>query len=186
MAGNAILNYLSSHDDGGPFDPKREKPFESANKLLLSPGASQVYYGDELARSLVVEGTVGDATLRSFMNWEDIANDSTVNGYKVKDILSHWQKLGKFRRAHPAVGAGKHKMLSESPYVFSRTFSKDGYQEKVIIGLDMPKGKKSISVKSIFADDTKLKDAYSGKDLTVTKGMVEIDSEYTTVLLEKR
>ena len=43
-----------------------------------------------------------------------------------------------------------------------------------------------ISVKSIFADDTKLKDAYSGKDLTVTKGMVEIDSEYTTVLLEKR
>jgi alpha-amylase len=30
-----VLNYLSSHDDGQPFDPKREKPYETANKLLL-------------------------------------------------------------------------------------------------------------------------------------------------------
>jgi hypothetical protein len=28
---------------------------------------SQVYYGDESARSLVIEGTQGDATLRSFI-----------------------------------------------------------------------------------------------------------------------
>ena len=43
----------------------REKPFETANKLLLSPGTSQVYYGDESARRLLVkiEGTVGDANI---------------------------------------------------------------------------------------------------------------------------
>jgi alpha-amylase len=35
---------------------------ETGTKLLLSPGVSQVYYGDESARSLVIEGTQGDAT----------------------------------------------------------------------------------------------------------------------------
>ena len=70
-----VLNYLSSHDDGQPFDPKREKPFETANRLLLGLGTSQVYYGDESARSLVIEGTIGDATLRSFMNWDEIKNN---------------------------------------------------------------------------------------------------------------
>ena len=72
LKGYGVLNYLSSHDDGNPFDPKREKPLETATKLLLSPGASQVYYGDELARLLIIEGTVGDANLRSMMGKKEI------------------------------------------------------------------------------------------------------------------
>ena len=60
--------------------------------LVLSPGTAQIYYGDESARSLVVEGANGDANLRSLMNWEDIANDK-----KTQEILTHWQKLGVFR-----------------------------------------------------------------------------------------
>ena len=47
LAGKGVLNYLTSHDDGEPFDKKREKPYYSANVLLLTPGASQIYYGDE-------------------------------------------------------------------------------------------------------------------------------------------
>ena len=74
---------------------------ESANKLLLSPGISQVYYGDESARSLIIEGTVGDATLRSNMNWNKINSDKAT-----QEILSHWQKLGQFRNDHPSIGAG--------------------------------------------------------------------------------
>lgn len=104
LKGYGTLNYLSSHDDGSPFDPSREKPFETATKLLLAPGTSQVYYGDESARSLIIEGTEGDATLRSFMNWEAIKSDP-----KTKEILTHWQKLGRFRASHPAVGAGLHQ-----------------------------------------------------------------------------
>ncbi|HZV67796.1 MAG TPA: alpha-amylase family glycosyl hydrolase, partial [Telluria sp.] len=50
LAGRSVLNYMSSHDDGAPFDAMRKRPFESANKLLLAPGAAQVYYGDETAR----------------------------------------------------------------------------------------------------------------------------------------
>ncbi|HTO35227.1 MAG TPA: alpha-amylase family glycosyl hydrolase, partial [Flavobacterium sp.] len=98
LKGFSVMNYVSSHDDGYPFDKKRDKAFESGAKLLLAPGISQVYYGDETARSLDIEGTQGDATLRSFMNWEDIDNEKT------KEILTHWQKLGQFRKNHPAVG----------------------------------------------------------------------------------
>src|SRR5690606_29795184 len=86
------VNYLSSHDDGQPFDKEREKPYETATLLLLSPGTSQIYYGDEIARSLTIDGTVGDATLRSMMNWEQVKTDKEIG-----EILEHWQKLGQFR-----------------------------------------------------------------------------------------
>jgi hypothetical protein len=34
LKGNSVLNYLSSHDDGGPFDAK-QKTIEAGTKLLL-------------------------------------------------------------------------------------------------------------------------------------------------------
>lgn len=180
LKGYGVLNYLSSHDDGQPFDPDRKKPFETANKLLLSPGASQVYYGDESARSLVIEGTVGDATLRSKMNWDEIATDDAR-----KSILKHWQKLGQFRANHPAVGAGKHQMITAQPYYFYRTYQKGGFRDLVVIGLDVHKGAKSIDVSKMFKDGDNIRDAYSGKKTKVVDGRVVIDSEFDIVLLEK-
>nr|WP_315189447.1 alpha-amylase family glycosyl hydrolase [uncultured Flavobacterium sp.] len=179
LKGFSVLNYLSSHDDGGPFDAKRVKSIESGTKLLLSPGISQVYYGDESARSLVIEGTQGDATLRSFMNWDAIKSNP-----ETQKILLHWQKLGQFRRNHPAVGAGFHSEISNQPYTFSRSYSKDGFIDKVMIGLDLPTGKKELAVDSIFSNGTKLRDTYSGKEVVVINGKVTIDSEFTFVLLE--
>lgn len=180
LAGYGTLNYLSSHDDGQPFDAQRKQPFETATLLLLAPGASQMYYGDESARSLVVEGTIGDATLRSFMNWDAIMNDS-----ETKKILEHWQKLGTFRNNHPAVGAGKHQMISEMPYTFSRTYVKDNYDDKVVVALDVPKGAKSVDVSTVFKDGEEIKDAYSNQVVKVKSGKVSIDSDFSVVLLEK-
>ena len=173
-----VLNYLSSHDDGQPFDAKREKNYETANKLLLSPGASQIYYGDELARSLVIEGTVGDATLRSNMNWNEMP-------YK-QDILIHWQKLGQFRNNHPAIGAGKHEVISESPYIFSRSYIKGDYHDVVVAGLDFPhKTQVAIDVSAMFKDGEVLNDFYSGVRYTVMNGTVVIDTYEGVILLEK-
>ena len=179
LKGYSVLNYLSSHDDGSPFDAKRTKSIESGTKLLLSPGISQVYYGDESGRSLAIDGTQGDATLRSFMNWEDIQSNP-----ETQKTLSHWQKLGQFRRNHPSVGAGIHSQISSSPYVFSRTYTKDNYCDQVVIGLDLPLGAKELLVSTIFKDGTKVKDTYSGKIATVTNGKVTIDSDFGFVLLE--
>lgn len=185
LKGKSVLNYLSSHDDGGPFDPKRTKPMEAATKLLLCPGASQVYYGDETSRSLVIPNTQGDATLRSFMNWDEVTANTERGGYKTQDVLAHWQKLGRFRRVHPAVGAGIHTMLSSQPYIFKRTFNDAGVSDSVVVGLDMEKGKKTISVQGIFPDGTQLKDYYSGAQIKVAGGKVTVDSEFGVVLLGK-
>ena len=178
LKGYGVLNYLSSHDDGQPYDPKREKPFETATKLLLSPGTSQVYYGDEMARLLVVEDAVGDANLRSVMNWDDMTAK--------QEILNHWYKLGQFRKNHPAVGAGKHKMISELPYTFSRVYSNGDYFDTVIVGVDLPEGENNIDVSSAFKNGDKVQDYYSGVEYVVNNGKVTTNSGHNIVLLHKR
>ncbi|MFD0991881.1 alpha-amylase family glycosyl hydrolase [Tenacibaculum geojense] len=180
LKGYSVLNYLSSHDDGQPFDPKREQSYETANILLLTPGASQVYYGDESARSLVVEGTVGDATLRSNMNWEALSSDTSK-----QKVLKHWQILGNFRKNHPAIGAGEHKKISDKPLVFSRSFSKNTFNDAVVVGLDVPAGSKTIDVSTVFENGTELNDAYTNQKVTVTNGTVTINTPETIILLEK-
>jgi alpha-amylase len=179
-SGIQVLNYLTSHDDGTPFDKERKRSRETATKLLLSPGTSQIYYGDESARTLIVEGTEGDATLRSEMNWEDIQNND-----ETKELLAHWQKLGKFRRDHPSVGAGLHKQISATPYTFSRTYSDGNYSDRVVIGLNLEKGSKVMSVSDVFEEGTELRDAYSDVRAKVENGQVSLDTPFSVVLLEK-
>ncbi len=179
MGGKSVLNYLTSHDDAHPFDLERNKPYRAANMLLLAPGASQVYYGDETLRPLIIEGTEGDASLRSYMNWSDL--DSLP---EVQKVHEHWQKLGQFRAKHPAIGAGKHKKLANKPYVFSRTFVDGEFRDKVVVALDLPKGKKSLWVKGFFGDGTTLFDTYSQTEVVVKKGRVALDNAFNTALLE--
>lgn len=179
LKGYTVLNYISSHDDNSPFDEERKKPFESATKLLLTPGQAQIYYGDESARSLIVPDAEGDANLRSDMNWDSIASNP-----KTQAILSHWQKIGNFRKNHPAIGGGIHKMISANPYVFQRTYSNINYNDKVVIGLDLSAGEKEISVGTVFKEGALLHDAYSNETSVVFQGKIKINTPYNIVLLE--
>ncbi|MEL6941090.1 MAG: alpha-amylase family glycosyl hydrolase, partial [Bacteroidota bacterium] len=181
--GKTVVNYISSHDDGGPFDKARTKPIEAATKLLLCPGSAQTYYGDETARTLIIEGTQGDATLRSFMNWEELAEDIERESYSIQEVQKHWQRLGQFRKEHPAVGAGIHEMLSESPYTFSRVYVSDEYEDAVIVGLDLEGMNKEIAVGDLFEDGTELKDYYSGQSVKVEEGKVQLRSNADIILL---
>jgi alpha-amylase len=180
MKGYGVVNYMTSHDDGNPFDPKRIKNKEAANRLLLSPGTAQIYYGDESARPLEIGGTVGDATLRSFMNWEEIESLP-----EKQQVLAYWQKLGKFRAKHPSIGAGSHLQIQEKPYVFSRSFTDGDFQDEVIISLNNPEEEKQIDVSSVFKEGDILYDAFSEKQVKVVNGKVELSSSFDTVLLEK-
>jgi alpha-amylase len=184
LLGKSVLNYISSHDDSSPFDRERSKAMESGTKLLLTQGGSQIYYGDESARNLSVDAN-GDASLRSFMNWEAIETGITSNTTKTGKILNHWRKLGKFRQNHPSIGAGRHQMITASPYVFKRTYSSRDFSDAVVIGLDFPPGTKTIPTSSVFSNGTKVRDAYSGQEALVDNGKVILNSTESIVLLEK-
>ena len=181
LRGEAILNYISSHDDGGPLDLDRRDPLGAGTKLLLAPGGAQIYYGDETARPLRVEGTQGDANLRGNMNWGDLAR-----GGRTADVLEHWRRLGEFRRAHPAVGAGVHRVLQAMPYVFGRTLVAAGLTDRVVVAEGEAAGAKTIPVAGVFADGTELVDSYSGVRGTVRNGAVTLNTPFALVLLSER
>ena len=180
LRGVAILNYISSHDDGSPYDRERRDPLGAGTRLLLAPGGAQIYYGDELARPLRIEGAQGDANLRSFMNWGDLLRPGPT-----ADILEHWRKLGRFRRAHPAVGAGEHHLLQAQPYVFSRTLDANGRTDRVLVAMDLRRGFKSIPVFGVFPSGTEVTDAYSGETGTVRNDSVALTTGYGLVLLSE-
>ena len=178
LKGYGILNYMTSHDDGQPFDNERKMPYKTATMLLLTPGTSQVYYGDESARDLTIDDTVGDATLRSFMNWNDIKTKD-----ETQKILHHWQKLGQFRANHMSVGAGKYQLISEdNGLVFSRIRKED----KIIAGINLSKGNKVLNVSSIFKNGDTVNDFYSNQLIEVKDGKVTLNSAFDIVLLEKK
>jgi len=170
----SVLSYISSHDDSQPFDIEREEPIKSANMLLLAPGGVQMYYGDEIARPLVMEGAEGDANLRSVMNWSSIEEPET------KEILTHWQKLGQFRKSHPAIGLGEHKMLQIEPYFFSRSYEGD----TAIVGLDLIQDKEiTIQLPTPWSNVEKWYDSYSNQSISAQNGTLHIKTDQSTVLL---
>ena len=181
LQGLAILNYVSSHDDASPYDRDRTDPFGAGTRLLLAPGGAQIYYGDELARPLRIEGAQGDANLRSFMNWDDL-----TPGSETAAILAHWRKLGRFRLAHPAVGAGEHHTFQEQPYLFGRVLETDRLSDRVLVALDQAEGTKTIPAFGVFPDGTQVVDAYSGETATVADGEITLTTGYGILLLGQR
>ena len=114
------------------------------------------------------------------MNWQDLER-----GGPTAEILDHWQKLGRFRRTHPAVGAGTHRRLQADPYIFSRTLETDDLVDRVLVAMDQGEGSKTIPVFGLFPDGTEMVDAYSGATGTVVDGRIALSSAYGLVLLGK-
>lgn len=120
-----ILSYISSHDTRLLFGDFESTPLQRriANSFLLLPGGVQIYYGDESGRGLMKDNGVIDQASRSDMNWQELAHGEKA------ELLAHWQKLGQFRQAHPAIASGSHRKISDQPYVFLRQRG----QDKVLI-----------------------------------------------------
>ncbi|MCU0324693.1 MAG: starch-binding protein [Spirosomaceae bacterium] len=167
-----VLSYISSHDDG-MFD--RNNLINAGTSLLLAPGGVQIYYGDETARPLGTVAVGTDQPTRSFMNWNSI--NTTV--------LSHWQKLGKFRKSHPAIGAGAHTKIADSPFTFSRTLTSNelcGGCDNVVVVLGAS-GSTTVNVSSVFTNGTLLRDAYTGNTATVSSGNVTFTAGSQGIIL---
>ncbi|MDW3191308.1 MAG: alpha-amylase family glycosyl hydrolase [Cytophagales bacterium] len=166
--GLTTLHYIASHDDGAILDRSREQIKDFATMLMLVPGGAQIYYGDELGRKLEYEGASGDATLRTPMPWEELETNETMQA-----TLAHWQKLGKFRRDHPSIGAGVHEMIQAAPYTFKRTLS-DEVTDQVVVVMDPTS---EVNVANTFPEGQEVKDHYSGAIGIVKDGKVTFNQD---------
>lgn len=165
-----VLSYISSHDTG----MTRGNMINLGSKLLLAPGGIEIYYGDETNRrpSTNTITTATDQPSRSDMNWNDID----------EEVLSHWQKLGQFRRNHIAIGAGEHKLIQNSPYAFSRIYKTENYEDKVVI-IPYAEEEVTIDVSSIFEEGAEVRDFYSGKKSKVKNGSVTFKPSKNNIIL---
>ena len=116
-----VLSYISSHDTKLFFGDYEDTALQRrvANSFMLLPGGVQIYYGDESGRGLMKSDGVFDQAVRSDMNWSELASGEKA------ELVKHWQKLGAFRAAHPAIAAGSHVKLSDKPYTFVRQKGND-------------------------------------------------------------
>ena len=114
------------------------------------------------------------------MNWGDLER-----GGSTAAVLSHWRTLGRFRRAHPAVGAGVHRTLQSTPYIFSRSLETGGRVDRVLVAMDQGEGAKIIPVFGVFPEGTELVDGYTGVTGRVRNGAVSITTGSGLVLLSE-
>lgn len=164
------LSYISSHDT---VLYNRNDLIDGGTALLLVPGGAQIFYGDETGRPIKYEDcSYKDQQIRGDMNWDSIN----------KDVLTHWQTLGRFRRAHLSIGAGNHNKINDSPYTFSRIYNNDGITDKVVCVIGA-KNKVAIDVSSMFEDGATVRDAYTGNTASVNAGKVTFKAHKNGVIL---
>jgi alpha-amylase len=94
------------------------------------------------------------------------------------EVLAHWQKLGQFRSRHAALARGVHRKLGDTPYTFSRVLDGDR-----VVAVPKASGAVTIPVAGVFRDGETLHDGYSGSDVMVVAGAVNLVAK-GTVLLE--
>lgn len=130
---------------------------DCATTLLLAPGVAQIFYGDETGRKLSDARFNVDSNqaFRSDMDWND--TDST--------LLVHYQRLGKIRRFHPAIGAGKQQTIDQHTCIRMS----DG--DTVMIKLK-PMENFQIDVSGFFTDGDVLEELYTGQEATVSNNTV--------------
>ena len=140
-----------------------------ATCFLLSPGAVQIFYGDEVARKtsdaiLNVDAAQG---FRSDYDWS-ASNDT---------LMAHYRKLCVFRKNHPAVGAGKQTLQNATTVL--RTLGED----MIVIALNP---QPAIPIPVPFADDAQIRNAYSGETNIVKNGQAMLQqSSGHVALIEK-
>ncbi len=176
-----MLTYLASHDTTLITGDRKY----AGSFMLMCPGGIQIYYGDESNRPMAQvssDSTTGAGhKFRSFMNWDSMD----------KDVLAHWQKLGQFRNNHLSVGGGAHKVISaydsSTGYSFSRTYSKNGVEDKIVATLFAPANTQiTIDVSGVFSDGTEVTNFYDDTTAKVSGGKVTFNSGANgTILIQE-
>lgn len=162
----AYADSVQAHPAWHPFsylnnsyhrDADMSNMVDCATTLILSPGVSQIFYGDETGRKLSDArfNVDSDQAFRSDMDWADI--DSLQ--------LSHFRRLGKIRNAHPAIGKGRQTTID------THTCYRQYGDDKIIIRVKPSPGS-PIKVAPYFPDGSTLTELYTGQTATITNGTI--------------
>lgn len=160
----AYSDSISSHPDWHPFSYMNNSYHRDADSLnmkacatslLLSPGAVQIFYGDESGRKLsdARYNVDSNQAFRSDMNWDSVD----------EDLLTHFQKLGKIRKENPAIAGGRQTTMD------LHTCLRELEGEKILIRL-CPENGRGIRVEEIFPENAELTELYSGQIGIVKNG----------------
>ena len=170
-----LLTYISSHDTC----LARQNGMWQGTALLLMPGGIQIFYGDETARPLRTDISLGGDghALRSDMNFGSNAAQ-----------LAHWQKVGQFRNNHVAVGAGEHNTIASysasNGYTFSRSYSDDNVTDGVVCCIGAPANTNiAVNVSSMFGNGKTVTNEYDGSTAVVQNGKATFNSGAQGVIL---
>lgn len=159
---NRRLAYISSHDTGLT---RVGEQYEVGTGLVLLPGGVQIYYGDESWRQKAYTGCGdGDMYTRGDMNLTEAKSSA---------LVTHWGKIGNFRKYNPAVGAGTGS-------AYKRTYG----DSKVAIGVSGT----SVDVSGLFDNGITVYNWYDGTSATVSGGKVTFNggSMKTPILVSDR
>lgn len=173
----AYSDSIQAHPGWHPFsylnnsyhrDADMSNMIDCATTLLLSPGVSQVFYGDETGRTLSDArlNVDSDQAFRSDMNWNSV--DSLQ--------LDHFRRLGRIRNLHPAIGKGRQTTID------THTCFRYLDGDSLIIRL-LPLPEQPVRVTPFFPDGTRLTDLCTGHTATVTDGAVRFPSYRNRVAL---
>lgn len=160
----AYSDSIAAHPDWHPFsylnnsyhrDADSLNMKACATSLLLSPGAVQIFYGDESGRKLsdARYNVDSNQAFRSDMNWDSVD----------EDLLTHFQKLGKIRKENPAIAGGRQTTMD------LHTCLRELDGEKILIRL-FPENARGIRVEGIFPENAELSELYSGQKGIVKNG----------------
>ncbi|PWJ34226.1 alpha-amylase family glycosyl hydrolase [Sediminitomix flava] len=165
-------NTLSFLNNTYKRDTQNSDMMNCGTSLLLSPGAVQIFYGDEVGRK-AVESNASDPThgFRSDFVWGTNP-----------EMLKHWRKLGQFRNNHHSVGAGIQTSIGEN--TFLREYDKNGHRDRVIIKLTEDE-LSVVELRDIYEEGTQLRNAYSGEIAKVEDGKVAFKSVNQVLLIEE-
>lgn len=163
----AYSDSIQAHPAWHPFnylnnsyhrDADMTNMIDCATTFLLAPGVAQIFYGDETGRKLndARFNVDSDQAFRSDMNWNDI------DSY----LLAHYQRLGSIRKAYPAIGMGRQKVLDEHTCV--RALNRDTLLIRLLPVENLP-----INVAGYFFDGETLVELYTGQEATVVNNSIQ-------------
>ena len=164
----AYSDAIEAHPDWHPFsylnnsyhrDTDMDNMVDCATTLLLSPGAAQIFYGDESLRGLSDArfNVDSDQAFRSDMNWGSVDNTT----------LEHFRRLGTIRRNHPILIGGKQEIIDTHTCV-----RREG-SVTYIIRL-CPEARPTIAVAPYFKDGDEVVELYSSCRTTVVNGRITL------------